>query len=693
VRQTIEIAGYCDTPDPLQAAAVTGSPSRGPDRGDGPARIRLVHAAPRDVAVERPRLPDVLLIGREREVGELRAALDAMLGGSGRVVLIRGEPGIGKSRLASVAAEEAEARGVPVWWGRSRDDAAAPAFWSWNTALRRWMDRVGEDAATAAAGSRRGELAHVFPVLRDRVAAISPTESREPEGARFYLFDIVARFLGAVAKPAGLVVVLDDVHRADRSSLELLEFIAGDLTDMGILVVATYRDTEVEHDHPFAATLARLADEQSTRMLSVGGLSARHCARWVTLASARADTAALGNTLHPETNGNPFLVSEIVHPLATDGWDAQHVPDGVREVIKRRLDRLGDDCRDALAVAALFGDAVDGRMLADVLGGAAPADCLARAVRDRILVRGEAGAARYRFAHGLVRRVLVDELPPSARTTWHARIATVLERRAAATQMVTAQLVRHLAAAGTSDALRKAFGYACRGGEQAAAGLGWDEAVRLYETALDVSGCSVLPDSELALRPGGHAFRRDGDVWTVRYAGSDIRVKDGKGPRYLATLLAAPGRELHVLELAAMSAPPVSPGAAHGLSVGTSGGSLDDTPDHRARREYRSRLADLRAELDEAEHLGDLGRAEGLRVEVDQLVTELAGRFGARSARRGPAETARKAVTKVLRMQIGRLLDLHPVLGRHLRDTIRLGTVCVYAPATPADWNVGFGPA
>jgi hypothetical protein len=188
-----------------------------------------------------------------------------------------------------------------------------------------------------------------------------------------------------------------------------------------------------------------------------------------------------------------------------------------------------------------------------------------------------------------------------------------------------------------------------------------------------------------------NVFRRDGDVWTVRYAGRHLRLKDGKGPRYVATLLAAPEREIHVLEFVAMPATFASPGALHGLSIGPPGGALDDAADHRARREYRARLDELRAELEEAEQFADIGRAEQLRSEVDQLVAQLARRFGARPTARGPAETARKAVTKVLRTQMGKLLDVHPALGRHLRDTVRMGTVCVYAPPTPVEWDVGFG--
>ena len=1050
--------------------------------------------------------------------------------------------------------DEAEARGVPVWWGRGWEHGETPAFWTWNTALRRWMDRVGDEAITAAAGSRIAELAHVFPVLRDRLPALAPSESGGSE--RFRLLDIASQFLAALTRPAGLVVVLDDVHWADPSSIELLEFVAATLTDMRLVVVATYRDTEAQPDHPFFATLSRLAREPSTSRILLDGLSPAHCARWLTLANARGVAAVLGDVLHRETNGNPFFLGEIVRTLTTEEdpgtpWGTRRVPHGVREVIARRLERLGHDCRTSLGVAALFDDTVDAGTLADVLGDVPLTDHLARAVRDRILVEDEARPRRYGFAHALIRRVLLDELPPSARTTWHARIAAVLERRATASSEATAMLVHHLAAAGTREALGKAFEHACRGGEQAALGHEWADAVRLYETAVDVgerSGvldpgraidlrlalaralraagdipaararceeimaacrrtldheslaraallyagpipewgrveppvravleeasraglaldddlrarvharlagdliaanevargarvlalcddaaaaarragadgalavaltgsyyaaamgihpspvCGAVPSSQeiletaeavgehecaaairymramtllaigepeafssevdalatagaasrlpeaiwladalAALRatvqgrfdeahdameralatgcrmqlpnaagvyasqrimwhafqgrlaeiapeieafvdshPGGagwrpyraaarlaggdvvaartefqsllarglgpaergvmsrsylaglaalciglrdrehapmlydriaqrtdvwsvdgchamapwaltlgglarlcgrsadaarhledaiglgrrmssppivaraqsmlaslrlslqpddeereriatmlvdaaqcarelglrdvaarvgrlqgkltgqdaehsaNAFRRDGDVWLVRYAGVNLRLKDGKGPRYLATLLGTPGREIHVLEFGATAAPPASRGALHGLSIGAPGASIDDAPDHRARREYRARLDDLRAELEEAEQFADIGRAEQLRVELDQLMVQLAGRLGSRPVLRSPAETARKAVTKVLRTQIGKLLDVHPALGRHLRDTVQMGTVCVYAPPSPVAWDVGF---
>lgn len=1100
--------------------------------------------------------PTAIVLDRERELGELRAALESAQAGRGGTVLLGGEPGIGKTFLASVLAADAESRGIPVWWGRSWEDGSAPAFWPWNAALRRWIDR-GRDLVARAAGADAAELACVFPALQgdgEHAAPMSITES--DRAARFHLFDVASRFLASVAAPDGLLVVLDDLHWADRASLKLLEFVAAGAAETNLLVVATYRDTEVRREDPLFATLSSLGRVAMTRRLLVGGLSAADCTRWVDPSGTRDDAASLGELLHRETNGNPFLVGEILQLLATEGrLDAPSiatvVPHGVREAIVRRLDRLGDACRTTLAVAALLGDSIDASVLTEVVGSAAN-DHLDLALRDR-LTEDDSRPGRSRFAHALLRRVLVDELSPSTRAGWHAAIAAVLERRAAADEIVTSELVHHLAAAGTPDALRKAFDHACRGADQAARGLGWEEAVRLYELALDlgarsgaldgtrslelrlalahalrgagdvpaararceevlvacrrtprpallaraalvyvgptpefgrvtpadraaleaahresaglddglkarlfarlagdliaanevaeadrvfalcdeaadaarrandtgalamallgsyyanalrlcagdpavgrripsarevlaaaeaggeheiaaairhlrvagsfargdadrftaevdglvvaaaaaripdvlcladglaalraivegrfdegrdlmeraletgqrsdlsnadgrhfsqrilchlvhgtlaeiapelddfvqhhpggtgwapmralarlatgdltaaraqyrtllaggfgpaesgvmsrsflaglgllcielgdrehapaiyeritarkeawsIDGChtlgpwpllagelarlcdrtmdalahfeealevarrmrarpfvamaqAALAEARIALDPTAAAdaslaamldeaeqcgaelgleqvlarvrrarattanttevrsdrrFRCEGEIWSIAFGGVEVRLKDGKGPRYLATLLASPRYDFHVLELAGGArAESSAHGATEGLAIGRLGG-FEDAPDARAMREYRARLDDLRADIDEADALGDNGRAERLRGELDLLVAQLSQRFGSRARTRGPAETARKAVTKVLRTQIAKLLEVHPSLGEHLRDTVQTGVFCSYTPENPASWDVSF---
>src|SRR4029453_12963627 len=336
----------------------------------------------------------------------------------------------------------------------------------WTACLRPWLEREERDASLAAAGARAAELAHVFPALRDRVAGLPPSESGESDQARFRLFDTVSRFLAAFAASAGLVVVLDDVHWADRPTLKLLEFVAADLRDARLLVVATYRDTEVRREDPFFDTLSRLAREPSTRRVLVARLSAAHCAQWVALAGVRVDAESVGAALHRETNGNPFFLGEVVRLLASEdrletGWTAGLVPHSVREVVSRRVDRLGPQYRAALGVAALLGDTIEASILAEILAedSSQIADRLRRAASDRILVELQGRQKQFGFAHALIRRVLADELEPSTRAAWHGRIAAVLERHASSADVAATELVRHFAAAGTPAALRKPFGH------------------------------------------------------------------------------------------------------------------------------------------------------------------------------------------------------------------------------------------
>lgn len=484
-----------------------------------------VAPTPDPTGLERP------FVGRAAELGDLRAALASAAGGCGRIVLIGGEPGIGKTRLAAELAAEAEARGVAVWWGRCWEDGTAPVFWPWNAALRDGIRRAGEAASLAAAGPLALDLAQVFPVLRERLPHLPPAPDWQSDQARFRLFDIVSRFLAAAARPAGLLVVLDDVQWADAPSLKLLEFVAADLPHARLLILVTYRDGDVRRGDPAFAAVSRLARQPLARRLTLRGLSAAECGRFVTLARGGEDGAALGVALHRETNGNPFFLGEIVHLLGGDGRlgarrDRRRLPPGVRDVVSQRLDRLGPGSRPVLAVAALLGTVFDVRHVEAIVRGAGAGDAAAvgevvdRALRDGMLVAIAGRPGRYAFAHALVRYVLIDEVPPSERAVWHERIGEHLEGEAGTqTPAIATRLVRHFAASATPAALRKAFLHAWRGAERAAHRVGWEEAVRLYGIALDAGkrsgalGASEAIEIEFAL---ARALGRSGDVAAAR---------------------------------------------------------------------------------------------------------------------------------------------------------------------------------
>jgi predicted ATPase len=214
-----------------------------------------------------------IFVGRDDELQVLRSALRDALSDQGRLVLLAGEPGIGKSRLADEIAEEARGKGATVLWGRCWEAGGAPAYWPWLQSLRPLVRALPPEQLRTDLGEGASDLAEVLPELGRVLAKRRPTEAADPQSARFRLFDAVASLLRSAARTKPLVLVLDDVHVADTPSL-LLEFVAGELRDARMLVLAAYRDTELGEGHPLTETLTRLLGHPVTR-LSLGGMNHR----------------------------------------------------------------------------------------------------------------------------------------------------------------------------------------------------------------------------------------------------------------------------------------------------------------------------------------------------------------------------------------------------------------------------------
>ncbi len=293
------------------------------------------------------------------------------------------------------------------------------------------------DTLSAQLGAGAAHIAPILPELHDLFPGLPATPAVNPDAARFSLFDAVTGFLRNMATAQPSVAILDDLHAADTPSLLLLQFMASELREGRLLVVGTYRNTELGVDSPLAATLSELARQPGTRTLALGGMSRPELARFIQLTVGRAPSDRLLAAVHRETEGNPLFVREVVELLAHEGrldpsedapFQGLGIPQGIKQVIGRRLGQLPDACKHVLTVASVLGREFD----AEVVGGVAglPRDRLVQAFDEAVAARVVTEAptpGQLRFSHALVRDVLYDDLSPSRRVSMHQRTGEVLE--------------------------------------------------------------------------------------------------------------------------------------------------------------------------------------------------------------------------------------------------------------------------
>jgi DNA-binding SARP family transcriptional activator/tetratricopeptide (TPR) repeat protein len=434
-------------------------------------------------------------VGRERELELLGDALEDALAGRGRLVLIAGEPGIGKSRLTDELIGRARTRGARILVGRCWEAGGAPAYWPWVQALRAHVRETEPDALSAQVRTGAAQLAALLPELRELLGDLPEPAAPDSDGARFLLFDAVSSFVSAAAQARPLVLVLDDVHAADEPSLLLLRFVAREIAASRLLIVCAYRDVDPTVRDPLASTLAALVREPHATQVALGGLSERDVEEYLELTTGSQPARELVAALHAETDGNALFVAEVVSLLDAEGRlddvDAPvRIPPGVRAVIGQRLARLAEPCRHLLDSASVLGREFDLQGLAALSGmaGAELLDVLDGAVAERVVVEVPRSPGRLRFGHALIRDTLYDELPPARRLRLHGQAGEALENvYRADVQPHLAELARHFFAAAPSGPPGKALAYARRAGDHAASQLAHEEAERHYEMALTLS--------------------------------------------------------------------------------------------------------------------------------------------------------------------------------------------------------------
>jgi hypothetical protein len=444
------------------------------------------------------------LVGRDRELAELRQGLENALAGRGRLFMVAGDPGVGKTALADAIGAEAVAAGATVVWGRAWDGGGAPSYWPWLRILRRLAaERELGDALAALGPEASARLTRLVPALAPAAGAASTAaDPAESDAARFQLFDAITSLLRAASGQGPLMLILDDLHGADHPSLLLLGFLAVHVRDSPILVVGTYREAEARLDPQLAGTLGDII--RHGQRLPLRGLRERDVAEVVERVAGRRPPDGVVRAIHDATEGNPFFVDEVVRLLSAEGRlddETQvtrvRIPDGVRETIRHRLEPLPDRTRQLLCTAAVIGREFRIDTLQRV-SGVDPAEldeALGEAADSGVIAERPTALGAYGFSHGLIRETLYDDLGPQRRGQLHREVGLVLEELYASDpEPRIAELAHHFFVAATAGELAKAIDYSVRAGERAMKLVAYEEAADHFERALQAYGLQERAD-------------------------------------------------------------------------------------------------------------------------------------------------------------------------------------------------------
>ena len=469
---------------------------------------RLLEAIHAPAAVEGgapPALPPALtrprrspFVGRGDALGWLRAQWSLAQAGAGRLALIGGEPGIGKTRLAGEFARAAHEEGAAVLLGRCHEEALI-SYQPFVEAVGRHAATVSPDVLRGQVGVGGGELARLVPEIARRLPDLAAPDGGDSEGRRFRLFEAAAGVLAETSRSWPLVLVLEDLHWADKPTALLLAHIARSVETERVLIIGTYRDTEL--GDPLQSLLTELRRDGALERLRLGSLYRGDVAAMISGWLGRTPPTHYAHALHRETDGNPFFIEEVLRHLIEVGavdetawrrlasFTELGIPDGVRDAIERRLATLSPAARRVVTMAAAIGRSFSFEVL-DALAEDA-LEALEEA-RDRRIVDEEPGApGRYEFAHALIRETLYASLSGPRRMQLHRRIGAILEQqRAGDPDPPPAELAYHFIAAADPRTAAKAVDYSARAGRRALAALAYEEAVDHFERALRLSAAS-----------------------------------------------------------------------------------------------------------------------------------------------------------------------------------------------------------
>ena len=586
--------GQCPRPlDALILRLLAKDPSERPESAtDVLSALDSIELATDVGAVREPPLQDDphaldslaggVFVGRQREMGELKACLEDALSGRGRLVTLVGEPGIGKTRTAQELATYAGLRGAQVLCGRCYEEQGMPPYWPWVQAIRSYVRERDPDQIRSEMGAGVADIAEVVSDIKERLPDLKPPPVLDsPEQARFRLFDSITAFLKSASLKQPLVLVLDDLHWADQPSLLLLQFVARELGNSRLLLVGTYRDMELSRQHPLAESLGELTRERLFQRVLLRGLSRQDVERFIEVAIGVTPPSGLTNAVHTQTERNPLFVTEVVRLLVQEGeltpdsgrggWRAApkgierdswtvRIPEGVREVIGRRLNRLSQRCNETLTIASVIGREFELKQLAPLVEdpsvGTGPAmsqdrllEVLEEALSARVIEELPKAVGRYQFTHALIQETLSEELTLTRKVRLHARIAETLEELYGDNAEIhAAELAHHFAEAQTVLGVDKLVKYSLPAGERALAAYAWEEALGHFQRGLAAGEGQAIDGQTAELLFGlGRAEVATAEVQGVGVVVSslgrafDYYAETGEVERAVAVALEHPG--------------------------------------------------------------------------------------------------------------------------------------------------------
>ena len=446
-----------------------------------------------------------IFIGRENELKQLQNAFTGALSGHGALMMVVGEPGIGKTAICEQLATFVTLRGGKTLWGHCYEEGSLSLpYLAFVEAIRSYvMDREAADLKKEL-GSGATDVARIVSEIREKLR-VEPRESQNPEEDRYRLMQAVTSFLTNAASVKPILVILEDLHDADKGTLEMLSYVSRNLSGTRLLLVGTYRDVEVDRNHPLSGALAELRRVSSFGRVLLRGLNIDEVRRMLSGITREEIPVRLAEAVHRQTEGNPLFVQEVVRYLTEEklidssgekmktsdiAQLESNIPEGLRDVIGKRLTNLSEECNRLLSVAAVIGRdfSIDTLRLVVNLDEEVFLNALKEAIQTAVLEeRKRPGTIYYRFTHAFFRQTLYEEMIAPRRLQLHQQVARALEKQYEKRLGEHAsELAEHFSQSTDPSDLEKAVKY----GEMAAAKAidvyAYSEAVRLLDQAINI---------------------------------------------------------------------------------------------------------------------------------------------------------------------------------------------------------------